>query len=272
MARKHGPGLLLPGLPLSVGVRRVAAAPSGPPLDGLSPTAAWSASRELLTSFAGGSKYTDAGGGAISSFNDQTGNGRHLTDGGTSTRRPTLTTAGPLSVACLDFDGASDFLSGAAYTSFFSASSKFAIFSVIFDSITSVTDPVFATTGHTVISDTSGVIGLWGSTDGGLDKVYASSYQAAGGATPVSRTITEGTAYVITLRHESNVLYVTANGSEASTAATDTFASGGNLQMGKWSGSDYLDGKVCEGATFQTIPDASARAALIANFTAQIGA
>ena len=51
------------------------------PLDAIAGiTGAWSASRNLLSSFGAGSRYTDAGAGAISSFTDQTGNGRHLAD------------------------------------------------------------------------------------------------------------------------------------------------------------------------------------------------
>src|SRR5687767_3281347 len=90
------------------GVGRVGTPGGGPPpptypLDGLSPSGAWSLSRDLLTAYIGGTRYIDASG--VHTLNDQSGNTRNLTVASEGSAKPALATAGPNSRECADFDG-----------------------------------------------------------------------------------------------------------------------------------------------------------------------
>lgn len=108
-------------------------------IDGLSEEAtfAFSMSRQLSDSY-GGAFYVDAGGGEISTINDQSGNGFNLSQA-TAGSRPDLGTAGPNSRACASFDGLSHQMpmTGVSLSSIFDATSFYVIMSVIVDAIDS---------------------------------------------------------------------------------------------------------------------------------------
>lgn len=244
-------------------------------LDGLAGlTGAWSASRDLLTAFGGGSKYTDAGGGAISSFADQSGNGRDLTDGGSSTRRPVLTTAGPNSKACLDFDGTNHYLSSAAaFSSFVAAGAKYMIVSIVPDAIVNNSANSYSNDG--VFAEQGGYCGIYlKNTAGTPETAIAFNYSGSDNAAS-SAVIDTGTAYVLELRHESGTLGLRVNnGTEVTTSSnnTDSLGSTLNLGWGYTSSSQKYNGKVFEAAVFSTVPSGANRSAVAANWMTWCGA
>lgn len=240
-----------------------------PVLDAYNPTGAWSMSRKLIQTY-GGSYYADTG-GAITTLYDQSGNARDATDGSVSTRRPAVTTGGPNSIACADFDGSSDYLTGSAMTSHVTVSEAFIVMTVIFDSITNSLDPSFSTTGHCAISDDTGRLGLFANVDSGTDKIFAANYVSGGSDTRVGVACPETDAHVITLRHSGGNLYVSIDGgSETSVASGDTNAGMGNLRFG-YRGNAYFDGKLFEAATFNYALSSTDRDAIVANFMDHVG-
>lgn len=239
-------------------------------IDHLFPTGAWSMSRNLLSAY-GGSLYADTS-GAITTFYDQSGSARNATDGGTAARRPAVSTAGPNSRACADFDGSSDYLEGSDMDNHVLVGTAYIILSAIFDVISEAVTVNFATVGHTPISDASGKLGVYACNDAGTDKIYAANYVSGASDTRTSQNGTEGTAYVIELRHESGTLYLRINGgTETSIASGNTSANLGNLRMG-YRGNAYFDGKLFEMATFNTIPSSNQRDKLMAMFKSHVGA
>lgn len=243
------------------------------PLDGVSGvTAAWSASRDLLTSFIGGSKYTDAGGGAISQFSDQSGNSGHLSDGGTSARRPTLSTAGPNSTACLDFGGTDDWLSSAgAVSNFISASAGYMLVSFIIDAVTANSGNPYD--NEPILGDTGGYMGIY-VRDTASTPETAQAFNWSGGSTvATSAVIDVATAYVVEWWHDSGNLYLCVNnGSPVSVASGNTDNLTGVLGLGHaYTGSgEYLDGKIFEGFTASAVP--GSRSTIAADFMNHIGA
>jgi hypothetical protein len=236
---------------------------------------AWSASRDLLTSFLGASRYTDAGGGAISTFIDQSGNGRNLTDGGTSGRRPALTTAGPYLRTCLDFDGSTDYLSGAALSSFISNSTGYFVISFMADSITLNDAASYANHG---VLGSEAFMGLYLKNAGTPKTAIAQNFDnvAGDGHTQASAASTVNTAVpcVLEWRHEGGNLYVRVNGAnEASVTSgnTNDMTKALTIGIGYLSGG-MLDGKIFEAAAFSTIPSSAKRDAIVANFMAHVGA
>lgn len=243
---------------------------ASPPLDGLSPSGAFSFSRQLLTAY-GGAFYTDIA-GAITTFYDQALTG-DATDSATAGFRPTLSTAGPNSKACGDFDGSSDVLTGPDLSSYVTDSSKFIIVSAIFDDLSTGISASFATIGHTLVSDESGRSGLFGGTYAAVTRVWAANYDGGASDDHIGQIIAIDTAYVITLRHESNVLYVSVNGAaETSVASGATSGAMGVLRFGFRTGAAYFNGKLFECALFSTIPSAGDRTTLIADFMDHVGA
>jgi len=249
---------------------------AAPPLDGLSPTGAWSASRDLLTTFIGGSRYTDAGSGAISSFKDQSGNSRDLNDGTFAARRPTLTTGGPNSRSCLDFDGSSDVLSteaGVNISNFMTASNGYMVISLIADAV--VVNDATAYNNDGVLADIGGFMGIYlRNTAGTPETVQAYNFDGSVDVA-ASAVINTGTVYVVEWRHEGGNLYVRVNGTGEQTAASGNMSTLSNpLGMGAgYSGSGVKSNiKVFEAAVFSTVPGSTARDALVADLMSHVGA
>jgi len=240
----------------------LAGLPAGP-LDGTGVTAAFSLSRSLLQTFQA-AKYLDTA-GAITRIYNQVLSG-DVTDGATSTRRPALATAFPNSITCADFDGSSDYLDGSAISNYIGASSKFIVATLIFDSISITTGGV--TAGHAAVVDSTGRTGIFGYNDG-ADKAFAANFDGTVDGAGVA--VTEGTAYVVTCRHDGTNVHVSINGgAETSVASGATSGAMGTLRFG-YRGNGFFDGKLAEAALWSTVPDESTRNAIIADFMAHAG-
>lgn len=231
------------------------------PLDGLSPTGAWSLSRDLLSAYSGGSRYTDVS-GAISQLTDQSGNTRNFTDGGIVGQRPTLTTAGPNSRACADFDGSTDFLIASALSNFISASSGLMIVGCIIDAIT--LNNAVAYQNDSLLVDSGLFAGIYLRNTGGGQAI---AYNWDGNEDKAVATIATATPYVLHWRHEGGNVYMGVNGTETSVASGNTSTLTGILRM---AGSQYSNCKVFEAATFSTVP--GTMAAVISDMKTWIGA
>ncbi|RUU23524.1 hypothetical protein EOD08_26005 [Mesorhizobium sp. M6A.T.Ca.TU.002.02.2.1] len=238
------------------------------PLDGLSPTGAWSMSRDLMTSFIGGSRYTDVS-GAVSSLNDQSGNSRHLTQA-TASNRPAVTTAGPNSRACADF-GSTDSLRGAAISNFIANNAGYMVVSFLADTIAGSSGSY--ANGNPLLSDTGQFMGLFAWNSGTPKTAFAYNYDGTQDYAS-SAVVNAGTAYVAEWRHEGGNVIVRVNGgTSVSTASGNTQTLTGLLCMAHH-GDASLDGKIFEAAIFSgaNIPDATARNAIVADMMAWIGA
>lgn len=236
------------------------------PLDGKSPTGAWSMFRDLLSSFVGGTRYTTATG--VNSLNDQTGNGRHFQQA-TTTLQPAVTTAGPNSKTCLDFDGTDDVLINLSNQSnFITNNASFIVISCLVDTIS--TDNAGSPSANCcVFGDPGGYTGLVLRSTGPSALAY--NFDGNYDATSLV-TIATATPLVLAVRHDSGTLYVSKNGgTEGSVASGNTGDLAYKLQLGRSIGA-WLDGKIFEIATFSTVPDSTTRAAIIADFMSQIGA
>jgi hypothetical protein len=243
--------------------------PAGP-LDGLAPTFAASMSRYLLKTFGTGPRHA-AVVPEVSAWYDQTGVSRHYINN-TSGARPIVAAAGPNSRLCLDFDGVNDRLNGVAWQTLVTSTAKFVIVSAILDTISVATDLTFFSGGHWLWGDDGGIVMLNASVDASTKKVYAAQYYGGPSSQKVGTAVTEGTVYVFTLRHESGTWYLGVNGVEASTPGSTTYTGSNNATSVGGHASVFLDGKIFELATFNVVPSAPQRAALIADFMAHVGA
>lgn len=236
-------------------------------LDAFSPTGAWSASRDLLTAFAGGSRYTTVS-SVVDSFKDQSGNSRNL-DQATSGSRPAITTAGPNSRACLDFDGTNDFLGGAAISNFIAAGSGLVIVSCVIDTFNRSAANVY--NNDALFCDGgAGYMGIYlKNAAGGTG--YA--YNWDGTEDSASATLSTATAYVLHWRHESGNIYFGVNGTESSpTASGNTQVITGPVRLGSGGGILEADVKVFEVATFSTVPSGANITTIINDMKTWIGA
>lgn len=233
-------------------------------LDGTSPSGAWSMGRNLVGSFSG-AKYTTATG--IDSLKDQTGNSRHFDQASTGLQ-PAVSTAGPNSRACADFDGSDDFLVNAVNnTSLFAAGAAFMVVSCMIDTIT--TDSSAGTSDQAVFADNGGYTGLALRSSG--PSAFAYNFDGNYDNTPVY-TLTTGVPLVLTFRRDGTNLYLSKNGGvEALVASGNT----GDLAYKTWLArglGGYMDGKIFEVATWATVPVQATRDAIVADFMAYVGA
>lgn len=236
------------------------------PLDGLSPTAAWSLSRNLLSAY-GGSRYSDVS-GAITQLTDQTGNARNLTDNATVGHRPTLTTAGPNSRACAGFNGSSNFLtSGVAVplSSFISASTGVMLVSCIINAITLNNGTTYL--NDWLLADAGQFAGMFLRNTGG-GTAYA--YNWDGNDDHATATgVALSTPCVLSWRHESGNIFMGVNGVETSIASGNTQTLTNGITMGG-AGVQFATVQVFEAATFSTVP--ATLSAVISDMRTWIGA
>lgn len=234
-------------------------------LDGLSPTGAWSMSRDLLAAFAGNARYTTVTG--VDSLKDQSGNSRNVNQA-TTANQPAVTTAGPNSRTCADFDGSNDGLVGAALSNFIANNSAFMIVSGIFDAITTTHTGASIYQNNGLMGDQ---FGYWGIVARDADPDKAVGFNYDGSYDILEPDISTGTVYVFTLRHEGGTLYMSVNGgAEISVASGNTQQLTGALAIGRC----FTVGNVkfFEGAIFSTVPGSSERAAIVADFIEHVGA
>jgi hypothetical protein len=233
-------------------------------LDGIGPTGAWSMSRKLLSNYAG-AFYTDAGGGAISAWLDQSGSSRNLSQG-TSGSRPSAATAGGKSRACADFDGTDDLLTGATMSNFIAAGTGYLVVSALADVIS--TDVTSANNGYQndgIISDDGANVGILLRSTGPL--AIANNFDGNSDDTGTVATTT-GAVHVYEWRHEGGNLYLRVDGgTEASVASGNTTLTA-SMIVGRNYSNQYFDGKVFEAAAFNVVPSLSQRDALVSNMLA----
>jgi len=230
-------------------------------LDGTSPTGAWSMFRDLLTSFVGGTRYTTATG--VNQLTDQSGNARHFSQSG-GVSQPVVTTAGPLSRTCADFDGVNHLLQTTGFTlaDFISASSGYVIVSFIADAITTSAPNIY--NNSSVFADGSGYVGVFMKTPNVI-----ASYNWDGSEKSTTATITTATPYIVEWRHDTGNLYIRINGgTETSIASGNTSVLTGVLLLA--GGNSRGNIKVFELATWSTVPSLATRDAIVADFKAQI--
>lgn len=253
---------------LAGGGAAAAAAGASGALDGLSDiTGAWSFSRDLLSAFAGGSRYTDSA-GAIITLEDQSGNNRDFTDGATSTRRPALVTTGPNNRAAAQFDGGTDFLTSAAISNFITNTTAYVILSGRADAI--ATSDATVQNNDAIILDSNACMGAHlHSTTPSLKGMH---HDGGGTRDQTDHAITVGTVFVIELRHEGGNFSTRLNGGSWSTVASgNTLAVNGTWWLGRGV-AVFSEVTVFEAAMFNVVPDDTAKDALAANFMAWIGA
>jgi hypothetical protein len=239
---------------------------AGGALDGLSPTAAYSFSRNLLSAY-GGVKYT-TNAGLVDALMDQSGNARDLTQS-TGGNRPTPTTAGPNSIACGDFDGSGDHLLGSvALSTLISNSDGFVIATVLADTVSLNNANVYQ--NNCAVGDSSGYMGLFAKNVSGTTPTFFAYNWDGNSDSPTGTTFSLATPYVLTWRHEGGTLYLSVNGgTETTVASGNTSTMTGNFRLGA---NPAFDGKIFEAATFSTIPNSGQRTALIQNMGLYVGA
>lgn len=228
-------------------------------LDGLSPTGAWSFSRDLLSSWSS-SWYSDTSGN-ITSLNDQTGNGRDLTASGSS--RPLLGTAGPNSRACGDFNGSSNVLSGSAINQFIQNGEGYLVVSFIADSVTSGSGTRYNNNG--LMADASGYVGLLVDTNGLTPPYNLVAYNYDGNAdySEVAGGVNLDQVHVAEWKHEGgNVSCRLDGGSWSTVSSGNTSNINGGLRLGRGY-VNYFDGKVFEAIAFSSIPDEEDQDAIV---------
>jgi len=238
------------------------------PLDAVaSVTGAWSFSRNMLTSFGAGTRYTKASGVLINSLKDQSGNGRHF-DSTTTANQPSETTAFPTNVLCADLDGVNDFFAGPAFSSFIAASSGAFVVSVIIDAVTLNTGTSYS--NHGIFGDSGAYIGLHAANLSGVT-FYAFNWD--GNVDNAITTGTTGTPYVIMWRHHGGNINISINGgSETTVASGNTSNLTGVLYLGSGAGATSCNCKIAEVFATSNGSQTAALAAAIANMKTYIGA
>ncbi len=232
-------------------------------LDGLSFSGAWSPSRLLISTYAGAKETNSSG--FYDSWLDQTGNSRPISE--STTARPAVSSGGPNSVSCGDFDGTNDRLnSGIAVSNFLSASAGYGIVSFIPDTI-SGSDATNAYNNTPVWGDAGGELGVY------LRAAIAQAYNWDGNSDEAEHAITIGSTVVVEWWHDASNVYICVNnGTPISQPSGNTTDVTNSLQLGKaYIGSAaYFDGKIFELALAPSVP--ATRSAIAANFMAYVGA
>lgn len=247
-----------------------ASVPVSPPLDAVaSVTGAWSLSRDMLTSFAGGTRYTTGVGSEVVTLEDQSGNNRDFSNTAGVGVCPVAVTAFPASVLCADFDGSNDSLVSVATSNFFTSSSGALVVSVIIDAASANSATSFQ--NHAIFYDPSGIfMGLFARALSGVT-FYAYNWDGNEDNTTVTGSV--GTAYVLMWRHHGGNLYVSINGgTETSVASGNTSNMASLLRLSGGSGSAACNMKVAELFTTSNGSQTTALATAIANMKAYVGA
>lgn len=248
-------------------------------LDGFSPSGAWSAGRKLLAAFAG--SYTADVAGAATALYDQSGTGsggnKDFTDNGVSTRRPALTTAGPNSKACLDFDGSTDgLMTSAVLSTFLSATTGWMVITLICDAVTLNSGVGYQ--NDWIFGDANVDIGF-SMRNLGSGRYYANNYTGAETKLPGlnTETIADGNPHALSLRHEGGNLYFSIdNGVEYALTSGNTadltfvLSLGARTTVGGVTQGANI--KVFEALTFSTIPNATDRSTIVQTLMTWCGA
>ena len=231
-------------------------------LSGTSPTFVISLSRILIDGYT--DPLYDETSGAITAIRDQTNTG-DVTDATVAGRRPSLTTSGPNSVACARFDGGSDYLTGLAISNYMTNSSKFIVLSLLPNTID--------TNARMALASSTGTVQMYGINTSSTDRLRVANFDVST-SDVVTITAPEDAVYVLTLRHEGGTLYGSLNGAaESSIASGNTSVMTALLQFGSQNGSALFNYDLYECAIYgATIPDATKRGQIVANFMTHVGA
>ena len=246
------------------------------PLDGLGATSAFSLSRDLLTSFIGGTRYTTLS-GTINKVTDQTGGAgpRDFMTDEVSAHEAVVDVAGTNARTAMSFDGVNDYMSmtgSAPLSSIITVSTGYVICSCVVDAA-STTDATSAQGNDAIFADSSNVMGVYAFNTAGAHSVRG--YNNDGNAdAPTAHPITVGAAIVVEWKHASgNVMTRLNGGSWNSTASGNTANLIGSLAIGaKVAGTpQYLDCRIAELATFNSLLTTPQEDALAADFLSWIG-
>lgn len=232
-------------------------------LDGTTPTGAWSVSRRLLSSYTG-ANY-DAVGGAVATLYNQTG-ANNLAQG-TAGARPTLTTAGPNSIAAMDFLVTDqENLSGASLDTYYNAGDAYTAISFMVDAFTS--NSATQALNDLLFGDNNAFLGSTLRV-GGL--LYVFNWDGNYDVTTLN--IVTGTAYVLEAWHEAGVLNARINmGTIVTAASGNTTTLTNPFRIGGGGASRGMDGKIFEVVTYDAVPASGTRNAIATSFMSLIGA
>ncbi|WP_141340912.1 hypothetical protein [Bradyrhizobium sp. USDA 3458] len=228
-----------------------------PPLDGLSPTGAWSPSRKLLTGY-GGSFYALTS-GEVSTLYDQSGNARNFVVTGSGATKPDLDTS---TVAALSYNGVADWMQvNIAMSNFITATDAYVICSFKATGFNSNQTPI--------IQDGSQNLGQTTRSNSGSPLLASTNW---GGGQSVQHSIVANTAYVVETRHQGGVLYQRLNGSNEQSVSSGNTTLAGSLNLGGRLLGTSFQGLIYEVAIFSTVPTLTQRDALVQAFGTYIGA
>lgn len=232
------------------------------PLDGITITAAYSASRSLRAAFTGYPLV--AVNDAVASFRDQVGS-QHIT--GTGSARPALVTVNGRLAA--DFDGVDDIMSaGSAYTNFIAVGAAYACFSIYPDAITSNQSNSYS--NHTVFGDSGDFIGL--NLKAGATAI---AYNYDGTVdNPTGVAITAGAPHTVEWRHTGGSLDLRVDGGSWSSVASGNTSGGSTLNIGgniNAAATQAFNGKIAEFVFCQTVPSGANQDAIRLALATHIG-
>jgi hypothetical protein len=229
-------------------------------MDGLTATGAWSASRQLFTSYVG--SFLATSGSTVTSLKDQSGNSRDLAQL-SGANLPTVATVG--GIAALSFDNTMVMSSNTAMTNFISASTGYMIASV---------KPTAFPTNNAAQYNNSAI--MQGATQNAGMTVRANGgsplYYAGNDPNYLSASIAANTPYVLEWRHEGGTLYQRVNGAGETSITSGNSSSLGNFNFGGRFLTTGFEGYIFEAATFSSVPILAARNALVQSLGTYIGA
>ncbi len=227
------------------------------PLDGFTTglTGTWSMSRKMLSNYAAnGGDFYHTTSSAVDIIYDQSGNSRNITDGGVAARRPAVSTAGSNSIACADFDGSTDSLSGAAISNFGTSSNFYLIITAVIDSVTLNNSLMYQ--NDLLMGDAGVFQGIYLRNNG--PNAFGYNWDGSAGGDGGNTSFTTGAVHVFEWRHEGGVVYMTVDGTEVSASSGNTTTMTGLLSFfGR--GTQFANGKMFEAATWSTVPSSGDR-------------
>lgn len=179
---------------------------------------------------------TDAGGGACSSWADQSGNSRDLTEG---TNRPSIQSAQVNGYPGIRFDGSNDKLTSPSFT----LNQPFTVFAIV--KVITNTNPrrIFGSTGGTVTKPV-----LRGGSTVQLN-------DESSGADGASVSMTSGTYYLLkVVGNSTSSVMALNNGSDATSASdiNDPLTSAAGFQLGCNAGASFANVEYAEIAIYDS--------------------